>query len=105
MKPGDAVVLHLSDGITLPGEVEAIVHWAGILVRCEDGQRFLEVVFNRSAVSWTRMVALRTGIGPIPNEALKGLIARIAFQVDRTDVKDIPEAAELLGPEVDLKRV
>lgn len=81
-----------SDTDSRVGTVVALSHWHYIAVRTDDGGLWLEVVFHRSAASWTRIVRLAP---PTELAKLGALAEQIADNLDRTDVSDVEGALEL----------
>lgn len=85
-------VLASSDKEVRTGTVVALSHWNYVAVRTQDGGLWLEVVFHRSASSWTRLVRM----APPTELASLGVIAeKIANDLERTDVAEIEGALEL----------
>ena len=95
--------LSITDGVAFGpnghghhGQVIAIGPYAYIAVEADDGALWLEVVFNRSFASWSRMVKLASGT---PLDALENISEQIAYHVERKTVDDIPEAERLAPPD------
>jgi hypothetical protein len=63
------------------------------LVQADDGRRILEVVFNVSSVSWTRLVLLGDHVRM---DAIDALVEEITYRSERVDVSDVEGADELL---------
>lgn len=92
---GDCVTLQIG-GSEQPGEVLAVSSWAFILARGADGCLYLDVAFNRSAVSWSRLVRLSKDVDPADIEAISAIADTVAYQPSRSDVRDVSGASALL---------
>ena len=93
---GDDVTLE--DGAThIPGQVLAILPWRGILITTDQGL-YLDVVFNISAASWTRMIRLNPDLTALTDRELDDLLTRISDSPNRKDLEDIPETHSFCSP-------
>lgn len=94
MKVGDNVIV-LDDGKELLGVVRSISAWSFILVETANGQLFLDIVMNDSAVSWARIVLLEPWVKAADAELHAELAKQISYYPNRTNVDDINGALKL----------
>ena len=91
---GDNVIVR-DDGIELPGVVRSVSTWSFILVETANGQLYLDVVMNISAVSWTRIVLLEPSVEVDDPEFHAELVKQISYKPRRTNVDDVNGALKL----------
>lgn len=94
MKVGDNVIV-LDDGNELLGVVRSLSAWSFILVETANGQLFLDLVMNISAVSWSRIVLLEPWVKAANSELHAELAKQISYYPKRTNVDDVNGALKL----------
>lgn len=101
---GDKVVL-TEGSHSIQGVVRGVSNWRYTLVEAKDGALYLEVCFDRSFVSWSRIVLLEAWIRPEDHERHLALAEKIAYSPDRTNVDDVDGAAQFCSPRMKLQRI
>jgi hypothetical protein len=88
-------VIVADGGVNISGVVKAISPWVFILVETESGHLYLDVVFNVSAVSWSRIILLEPWVEADDVDRLEELARQIGCYPKRTDVNDVDGALKL----------
>lgn len=94
MTVGENIIV-LDDGIEMHGVVRSLSLWSYILVETANGQLFMNVVMNISAVSWSQMVQLEPWVHADESEHHAELARQISYNPKRTDVEDVNGALKL----------
>lgn len=100
---GDRMIVQ-DENRGFPCVVRAISSWEFILVEASNGDLYLDVVMNLSAVSWSRVVQLEPHAAVADTNYLKTLAEQISFHPQRTNVADVDGAIRLCKPETRLVR-
>lgn len=96
----------LTDGIQkIHGTVRGISPWRYIFVEAKDGSFYLEVCFDRSFISWSRLVLLEPWVRADNHDQHLMLAENIAYSPDRKNVDDVAGAVRFCAPAMKLQRI
>lgn len=85
---GEQVRVRLDNEGMCCAVVRGVAPWAWILVETEDGDHFVEVVLNRSAVSWSRLFTFADHIDVTDLEAVDRIVRELAHRMGDVDAVD-----------------
>jgi hypothetical protein len=93
-----------SEEVILSGIVRSTAPWIFILIETDNGDLYLEVDFNISAVSWSRIVLLEPWVKVEDGDLHAQLARQIAYSPRRTDVDEINGALRLCDRLTQMRR-